>query len=269
MTHHPFGRGSFPTHSSAAAPASRLATISFRRHLTAGLWFLVFGLPSSILNLPAAATPAAVPQDLGRNLSYVRLHRLPDDAAALGAAWKMPALIVDLRYTVGDDARALPSDLPPRPRTAPLFVLVGPDTAPALFAAMRERAPALISIGLAAPGLIPDIALSVSPATDRRAYDALDGGASVESLISEQLAKPRFDEATLAHEHAADAAAGDSAAAPAPAPTDAPPAAAPPPTTPAAPAAAPAPEAAPKDGVLQRAVQLHRALLALGKLPPG
>jgi len=227
----------------------------------AGCWLLVFGLQVSLLSL-RAATPPAAPVDLGRNLAYVRLHRLPEDAAALADSWKAPALVVDLRHTTGDPAQALPPDLPARPRRAPLFALVGPDTAPALLAAIRERAPALISIGLAAPGLTPDLALTVSPEADRRAYDALDGGASVESLTSEKMAKPRFDEAALAHEHTAEAAGREPPPAPAPDPSGAAPAPSP------TPAAAPAAEAVLKDVVLQRAVQLHRALLALGKLPP-
>lgn len=210
-----------------------------------------------------AATPTVASQDLGRNLTYLRLHRLPDDAAVLTAAWHAPALVVDLRHVAGDLAQAIPADLPPRPRSAPLFVLIGPDTASALLALIREHAPALISIGLAAPGLTPDIVLLVSPEADRRVYDALDAGVSVELLISETIAKPRFDEAALAHEHTADTAAEEGAQPTAGGPSDAPPA------TPAVPPAAGAPEAAPKDAVLQRAVQLHRALLALGKLPAG
>jgi hypothetical protein len=257
-----------PTHCSAAGHKARPANASLRRPLASGLWLLLFGLQSSILNLPAEA-PAATPQDLGRNLTYLRLRRLPDDAAALAAAWKAPALIVDLRHAAGDPAQAPPTDLPLRPRTAPLIVLTGPDTAPALFAMIRGHAAALISIGLAAPGLTPDIVLSVSPEADRRAYDALEASASVESLISEKIAKPRFDEAALAHEHTADATAGERAGPAVEGPNAAPPAANPPPAAPIAVASPAAPEVTPKDAVLQRAVQLHRALLALGKLPPG
>jgi hypothetical protein len=218
-------------------------------------YLLCFLLPLGICH------SAPAPQDLGHGLAYVRLRRLPDDAAVLAAAWKAPALIVDLRHTTGDPAQALPPGLPPRPRSAPLFALVGPATAPALFAVIREHAPALISLGLAAPALTPDIVLSVSPEADRGAYDALEGGAPIESLISEKMAKPRFDEAVLAQEHKAEAAAESAPAPTTPGPAGPAPAAAPPP--------APAPEPAPRDAVLERAVQLHRALLALGKLPAG
>ena len=202
------------------------------------------------------ATPAAGPQDLGQNLSYVRLHRLPEDAAALTAAWSAPALIVDLRYPAVDGSPAIPAGRPVRPRTAPLFVLIAPGTPVDALAALRTSAPALITLGLPAPGLTPDIALAVDPATDRRAYDALDAGTAVDALIIVKIAKQRFDEAALAREHEQ----GDDSteATEPPPPVSGPPA--------ATAAAAPTPPPPLIDVVLQRAVQLHRALLALGKL---
>ena len=283
MNHHAVGRGflsaialakaEFPTLCRIVGHKARPTAASLRRHLASGFWLLIFGLRFSLLNLPAAtppaATPAVAPQDLGRGLTYVRLHRLPNDFAFLSAAWSAPALIVDLRHVAGDPAQAIPADLPLRPRAAPLVALIGPDTASVLLALIREHASALITIGPAAPGLAPDIVLPVSPEADRRAYDALDAGASVESLISEKIAKPRFDEAVLAHERTADTAAEEGARPAVAGPSVAPPAASPTPATSAVPPAAGAPEATPKDAVLQRAVQLHRALLALGKLPPG
>jgi hypothetical protein len=225
---------------------------------------LAFGLQFSISNLPASA-----PVDLGQKLAYVRLHRLPDDATILAAAWSQPALVVDLRYSTGDTAHSLSANLPARPRWAPLFVLVGPATPPEVLAALRERVPALITLGLAAPGQMPDITLAVAPEADRQAYDALDSGASIDSLLSEKIAKTRFDEAALAHEHTGEAVQEAKPGSNGAASADAPPAGVTPPATPAAsppPAATPA---EPKDAVLQRAVQLHRALLALGKLPRG
>lgn len=213
------------------------------------------------------AAPAA-PLDLGRNLTYVRMHRLPDDAAILAVAWNAPALIVDLRHPAGDPAHALPADLPSRPRTAPLFVLAGPDTPLDLLATLRDRAPALITVGLAGPGLTPDIALPVNPEADRRAYDALDAGASVDSLISENIAKHRFDEAALARDHNNGAAEGGGPGSDGEGQKANRPAAAPPPATSEVRPAPAAPEVQLKDAVLQRAVQLHRALLAFGKLPP-
>jgi hypothetical protein len=219
---------------------------------------LVFGLQFSALSLPAAA-----PLDLGQKLTYVRLHRLPDDAANLAAAWSQPALVVDLRYPTGNAAHFLPPDLPARPGSAPLFALVGPATPIEALAALRDRAPALITLGPAATAPAPDLALAVTPEADRHAYDALESGAPIESLLSEKITKTRFDEAALAHERTGEAAKDEGPAASSAAPTDPPPSGVTPPTTPAT------IPAEPKDVVLQRAVQLHRALLALGKLPRG
>ena len=172
---------------------------SIFRLLASFLWLLAFCL------LPHASCLAA-PADLGRGLTYARLQQLPDDDALLAAVWKAPALIIDLRHPAGVTGQTIPADLPSRSRTAPLFILVGPDTPAGLLAALRDHAPALITIGLAAPGLTPDIALPLSPEADRRAYDALAAGASAESLISESLAKRRFDEAALARERDSGAA---------------------------------------------------------------
>ncbi|HZL46655.1 MAG TPA: hypothetical protein VFC28_10545 [Opitutaceae bacterium] len=226
-------------------------------HSSPGLGLLlVFGLQFLVLNLSAAAA-----LDLGQNLTYLRLHGRPDDVPNLTAVWGKPALIIDLRYPGADAARYLPADLPPRPAPAPLFVLVGPATPLDALAALRRRAPALITLGLPAPGLAPDIALVVKPEDDRRADEALDSGVPVESLLSETVAKRRFDEAALIHERAQGPDAAGTTA------VDAVAAATAPPAKPDHPAAAAAPPAEPKDAILQRAVQLYRTLMTLGKLP--
>jgi hypothetical protein len=183
----------------------------------------------------------------------------------LATVWKAPALIIDLRHPAGATAHAIPADLPSRPRTAPLFILVGPGTPVDLLAALRDHAPALITIGLAAPGLTPDIALSVNPEADGRAYAALEAGAPVKSLISENFTKHRFDEAALARDRDGGETEDEGPKSKVEGQEEVPPTAA------AAPAPVDAKSAAPekplKDTVLERAVQLHRALLALGKLP--
>ena len=221
--------------------------------------------------IPAASCPAApsAPSDLGRNLTYLRIHRLPDDAPALAAAWSRPALIIDLRYPAGDGGNPLAAALAVRPAAMPLFVLVGPATPVVALAELRARAPALITLGLPAPGLTPDIALAVRPEDDRQAYEALESGASIESLIDEKSSGPRFDEAALVHERARGSDPEDAAGTHAVTPPEARPPAG---SAAAAPDVHPAPAAParePRDLVLERAVQLHRALLALGKLPRG
>ena len=215
---------------------------------------LLFSLQSSAFSLQPSTLGA--PINLGQNLAYLRLQGRPDDATVLATAWGKPALILDLRYHAANAKQSLPSDLPSRPREAPLFVLVGPATSPQVLEALRQRAPALITLGLPVPGLTPDIDLAVKPDEDRRAYEALDSGVPIESLFSEKLSKQRFDEAALVHERAQEL--GDTATAPPPAAKL--------PNAPAHPSAA-SPPTEPSDAVLQRAVQLHRTLLALGKLP--
>jgi hypothetical protein len=212
---------------------------------------LAFGLSFSILSLAVAA-----PLDLGQKLTYVRLHHLPADLAQVATVWPSPALIVDLRYAVEEGTHAAGPGLPARARGEPLFVLVGPATPETAVVALRLVAPGLLTLGLPAPGIPPDIAVAVTPADDRRAYDALDSGVSIESLLSEKLAKQRFDEAALLHERAEVPSAADARVAAAP------------PVKPDHPAAAASSPAEPTDVVLLRAIQVHRALLALGKLPP-
>jgi hypothetical protein len=223
----------------------------------------VFGLLSRA-SCVAAPTGAV---DLGQNLTYLRIRRLPDDLPALKTAWSKAALILDLRRTLGDGGKDLADVLPTRPAPAPLFVLVGPDTPADVFAALRTRAPALITLGLPAPGLKPDIAPAVKPEDDRRAYDALDAGTSIESLINEKPLGKRFDEAALVHERARDAIDADAARADVNGPPDRGAQVAAPVGDAGVHAAPAAQQAEPKDIVLQRAVQLHRAFLALGKLP--
>ncbi len=219
---------------------------------------------SSVLCAAPPPPTATAPLDLGQGLSYVRLRRLPDDLAVLKTAWPSAALVVDARYPAADATPLTALDLPPRPRTAPLLVLVGPGTPPGVLAALRQPAPSLITVGLTAPGLLPDIALDVKPDTDRRAFDALDAGTPLDSLIGEKQAPARFNEAVLAREHENGADASDQAPESGVRSDVAPDGAAP--TAPVA-AAKPAPPPPLKDAVLERAVQIHRALQALRMLP--
>ena len=244
----------------------------FRLSTAGPALLLVFSLPSFVLDLRGGGA-AAAPLDLGQDLTYVRLHGRPEEIPTLKAGWGRPSLIIDLRYAAADAPQILPADLPERPASAPLFVLVGPGTPPAALTALRHCAPALITLGLTAPGLTPDIVLAVKPEDDRRAYDAFDSGTSAASLLDDTLAKPRFDEVALLRERAqGTGAAGTPAAAAAGSggPSEQPATAseAESPAKAAHPAAPAPPPAEPKDGVWQRALQLHRTLHALGRLPP-
>lgn len=203
-----------------------------------------------------AATPGRLERDLGQGLAYCRVHALPADLPA--AAAKSGALVLDLRYARGDDdaASALGAWLKSRSSAAtPVFVLVNAGTAPAVLAYFTAHEPpaGLVTLGAASPGFEPDLALKIPPAGERAAYDALEHGTPVETLLTETSAKPRHDEASIAQERTG--SSDDSAAVDSDLPDPADAAAA----TPAAPPAL-------IDFALLRAVHLHRALLALKKL---
>jgi hypothetical protein len=205
----------------------------------------------------ASAAHAALPaRDLGRGLMYYRVHQLPGDLPAIAAADKR-ADVLDLRYVAAnaEGVSAVESWLKARatPRT-PVFVLANSKTSGALLTALGTPLPGsgVIVLGAEAPGFSPNIAVKISSAEERRAYDALEGGASLESLLTDNPNKPRNDEARLAKEHLPDTgAADDSEVDDAPAAND---------------KNAPAKVTPPIDAVLQRAVQIHRGLLALKKI---
>ena len=203
-----------------------------------------------------AAAPDRLERELGLGLGYCRAHTLPADLPA--AAAKPRPLVLDLRYARGDDSAAtlLGNWLKFHSSAAtPVFVLVNAGTAPALLAYLAAIEPpaGLVTLGPASPAFEPDIPLKISPADERAAYDALEHGTPIEALLADHSAKPRHDEAAIALERTGspeDSAAADDG------PSDAPG------TAPAA----PAPPPPLVDTSLQRAVNLHRTLLALRKL---
>ena len=196
---------------------------------------------------PCAGRAAPLERDLGQGLSYVRIHSIPTDLPT-GESPRGRACIVDVRYVRGDRAAstALLSWLKTHARPkSPVFLLANPGTAQVLLVPLNSAGavPGLVVLGPAARDFKPDISVPVSPSAERRAYDALEKGASIDSLVTETVEKPRNDEERLDREHLSDSAPQDQ-------PADS--------GQPAAPALT--------DPVLQRAVQLHRALLALRRL---
>jgi hypothetical protein len=202
------------------------------------------------------AAPAA--QNLGQGLTYFRVHQLASDLPSAEEARRGPC-VLDLRYVSGnaDEATALASWLKSRATArTPVFVLANASTSAAIITVITPRGAgaSVIVFGAATGDFAPDIAVKVSADAERRAYDAVEHGASPGSVISENSLKPRNDEAKLARERVPEALA----------PTD----------DPANPSSAgPAEDSAKQkspppviDPVLQRAVQTHRALVALKKL---
>jgi hypothetical protein len=193
----------------------------------------------------ALAAHALEPVDLGDGLGYVRVRALERDIADLPAALNAGrALVVDLRYATADAdaAGAFLRAVTARTTKQPLFVLVSPQ-APA------DALPALLPAGVFTLGVAdsrpqPAVVVTQPPIADRAAYDAAEKGAKLDDLISGKIEKERFDEASLVKEFQN----GNHNAEPPPEPE---------PGKPTAAHTAP-----PVDRVLQRAVHLHRALLA-------
>jgi hypothetical protein len=192
---------------------------------------------------------APVERDLGLGLRYCRVHALPDDLPSVsnGAprAW-----VLDVRFVRGGTGagKALIDWLKGAagPRT-PVFLLANTQTSGEILSPLdsADSVPGLLILGPAAKDFLPDITLNIDSKTDRNAYDAFEAGARIETLLADDRAKPRNDEARLAREHLSDSALQDDDSG-----------------RPSASA-----KAAPlMDLVLQRAVQVHRALLALKRL---
>ena len=198
-----------------------------------------------LLWMPWLASAAAIERDLGNGLVYVRVHALPADLPSQPSG-RIPPCIVDLRYveTDGDGAAAFAAWLKFRatPRT-PVFVIANADTARPLLKLLmaHERDTGIAVVGIPRGAFHPDVVVNAAADEERRAYDALEQGTAIAALLADNPNKVRNDEASLARE------------------------------VPAQPVAEPV-EGATKsastliDSALQRAVHLHRALVALRRL---
>ena len=201
-----------------------------------------------------AATPPTPPatnaaqgreRDLGQGLIYHRLQSLPLDLPPKEGP-RAPVCVVDLRYLKTDPAGAaafgfwIGGRATPR---APVFVLANDVTDGALLAAVRTHAAsgAVNLIGVPGINFQPDVAVKSTADAERQAYEAFERGATMASLLTDNPGKVRFDETSLGKEHPVLPSEPDLAARP----------------------EVPGPVV---DLTLQRAVHLHRGLLALKKL---
>ena len=208
--------------------------------------------PPSSLFCVLFSVAVAGPQELAPDLNYLRVHRLAADLPALEGALSGPrALVLDLRHATAteDAAHQLRSALTRQPAGRTFFILVGPATPPIVTDALPGGA---MTLGIFEANPAPRVPVRQPADADRRAYDALEAGTPLATLISGRMEKERYDEAMLVQEFQN----GNPSPEPPP----------PPDPTAAKPAA---PEVPPTDRVLQRAVHLHRALLALRPRPPG
>ena len=217
------------------------------------------GLLVFATSLHATTTAAGRVENLNKDLSYVRPAPDHADSLALLKPLSGPA-VLDLRYFSSDKYSAdwLAAIKAFATPTHVCFVLVSPETSSVILIGLTAGVPDCITLGRSSPALQVDIAIDTPAETDRRAWNAIVHDTALDQLITATLDKPRYDEAVLAKEHAAeltdaDADSADTSKIPA---TDTPP------KEPPAPAK-------PKpliDAVLKRAVQIDCGLLALRKL---
>lgn len=205
-----------------------------------GAFLLVLAVVRAVAPVAGAAPPPA--RDLGQGLAYYRMHELPADLPAMPAP---RACVLDVRYVpvelqVATAFRAwLTFHAAPR---APIFVLANAGTGEALLAALGvgDQRSSFIVVGIAAGNFHPDLAVRASAADERRAYDAFEEGVALAALLADNPDKVRNDEASLSPDRLTE-----------PGPRV---------------AAKDGPAPPPVDAALQRAVHLHRALLALKKI---
>jgi len=201
-----------------------------------------------LTELTRAAPPE--PIDLGANLAYLHIKSLADAAPLLSAAQSAQRpLVLDLRYATSEAAALSVFQTALARHPAPLFILFSTATPQEIIAVVKQSAGAIITLSVAGAAAPAQIQVKADPAADRLAYEALGQGTLPAILVTGKIEKERFDEATLVQEFKN----GNPDAEPPPLPD---------PTQPKLNQAAPV-KAPLIDRVLQRAVQLHRALLAL------
>lgn len=210
--------------------------------------FRRFLLIVGVLFLASAIHAAPLERDLGYGLVYVRVRNLPADLPTKAVTGRVPPCVVDVRYVAADaegaaafltwvKARATPR--------SPIFILANAETSAALreSLASHQRGSGIAVVGVPGKNFQPHVAVKTSPENERRAYDALAAGTPVAKLLADNPDKVRNDEASLSKDRVAEASA-DAA-------TD---------------VLTGKREPPPIDATLQRAVHLHRALVALRKI---
>lgn len=172
----------------------------------------LFRFPPLLLAAALCAAPLVrgrpLVLSLGDGLTFVRVHRLPGDLPH-GSALQGHPLVLDLRYVKGGavEAADLKSWLQAHAAVKrPVIMLVNTDTSAALLDPLSsaDAVPGVVIIGPDTAGFSVDIVVTVPPADERKAYDALDRGANPLSLVNDNPPKARDDEARLEREHISD-----------------------------------------------------------------
>lgn len=211
---------------------------------------------------------AAIEKDLGQALLFLRVtDASADRSLMLDTIERRPALVLDLRglNCEADFVAALHSALvkPPLPHAARI-VLINAATTSTIVAALDDDA--LLSVITLAPRsakVTADIQIAITAEEERRALETLSNGTPLEKLITYSRDKRRYDEAKLVHDHVNGVTPSDDEL---PADADDDTVTTEPTTKKKTNGAEKKTEQPPHDLVLERAVQLHRSLLALKKL---
>lgn len=202
---------------------------------------------------------------LSADLGYLRVHSIVQERGTIQEALQQSrALVLDLRRPLDerDAGETLHQELASHPAKSRLYVLVSPATPVPVVGAIAANSARLVTLGIKGSQPEPQVVVQQSAEDDRKAYDALTAGSTLADLVSGKIEKERYDEASLVQEFKN----GNH---------DARPPAVPALRSPESEGGSPAEgsEATqtkgngspvrPTDRVLQRAMHLHRALLAL------
>jgi hypothetical protein len=202
---------------------------------------------------------------IGTPLSWAvpQSHLLPDgpayvrsrDLSQLDVASAPVELILDLRglgETTAEGSARLNALLAAGSVRTVRLVLVDPETAPSLRAAVRAALGRVLILGANLPPEAVDVAVATPVESDRRAVAALDDGKAPQELLATAPEKARYDESAMVRDHAKGLPIPE---APQEQETD------------DGKTAPPAPEdAVLVDRVLERALHLHRALRAIRRI---
>ncbi len=224
---------------------------------------LLVGLLTCSLLMGEASAPISASDGvpLIGGLVYKRLKTLPLASTSLPKG----AAVIDLRGTRLAAAEAVDSvggwvkdsSHPPL-----RLVLIDSTTAGEIVQELEGRQRYLITLGAASPAISPDVAVATPLRADEQARDAVDAGRPPQDLLPSRLEKRRYDEAAMVRDHAngvplpdspPDLSDWDEKESP-PAPSSS--------SDKTQPVQKPA-AAPPQDAVLQRAIHLYEALVAL------
>lgn len=146
-----------------------------------------------------SAHAAPLVRDLGDDLTYLRIAKLPEDLPTTNL---MRPCVLDLRYAKGGESAALGLRMKLKAsvgRNGPILVLCNAETDLALrheFAGWRGLT-GVLTLGSVSKEYAPDISIRTDPDVERHAYDALPVTSDIATLLSIVSAKVRYDEASI------------------------------------------------------------------------